>query len=40
MEHKAPDTMKPQMHTVLRDLNKAGMPSYKNYILYFNTEMI
>jgi len=40
VEHKARDRMKLQMHTILRDLNKAVMPSFKNYILYFNTEII
>ena len=40
VEHKARDRMKLQMHTDLRDLNKAITSSYKNYILYFNTDMI
>jgi len=40
LEHKARDRMKLQMHTDLRDLNKAIMSSYKNYILHFNTDMI
>lgn len=40
VEHKARNRMKLQMHADLRDLNKIITSSYKNYILYFNTDMI